>query len=142
MTAPSLARRSFVRTNAPPLPGLTCWNSRILKMVPSTSMWLPFLNWLVEIERISPFCRSFRRGGQIGATRRVAVGLAAREALGGRRPVRRGRRAFVAASGGRGGRRHDVRLRALDDRHDLAALALRHGELGECLVEIVHERVP
>jgi hypothetical protein len=28
---------------------LTCWNSRILKIVPSTSMWLPFLNWLVEI---------------------------------------------------------------------------------------------
>src|SRR5919198_3928129 len=49
ITAPSLARRSFVRTNAPPLPGLTCWNSRILKIVPSTSMWLPFLNWLVEI---------------------------------------------------------------------------------------------
>src|SRR5947209_9194735 len=51
ITAPSLARRSFVRTNAPPLPGLTCWNSRILKIVPSTSMWLPFLNWFVEIMR-------------------------------------------------------------------------------------------
>ena len=38
-----------MRTNAPPLPGLTCWNSRILKTVPSTSMWLPFLNWLVLI---------------------------------------------------------------------------------------------
>src|SRR5918998_280384 len=49
ITAPSLVRRSFVRTNAPPLPGLTCWNSRILKTVPSTSMWLPFLNWFVEI---------------------------------------------------------------------------------------------
>src|ERR1700742_3737340 len=49
MTAPSAARRSLVRTNAPPLPGLTCWNSRILKTVPSTSMWLPFLNWFVEI---------------------------------------------------------------------------------------------
>src|SRR5919198_1800659 len=49
ITAPSEARRSLVRTNAPPLPGLTCWNSRILKTVPSTSMWLPFLNWLVEI---------------------------------------------------------------------------------------------
>src|SRR5215208_1955902 len=50
MTAPSAARRSFVRTNAPPLPGLTCWNSRILKTVPSTSMWLPFLNWLVLMD--------------------------------------------------------------------------------------------
>ena len=49
ITAPSDERRSFVRTNAPPLPGFTCWNSRILKIVPSTSMWLPFLNWLVEI---------------------------------------------------------------------------------------------
>src|SRR3954469_6134243 len=51
MTAPSDARRSFVRTNAPPLPGLTCWNSTTLKTVPSTSMWLPFLNWFVEIMR-------------------------------------------------------------------------------------------
>src|SRR5919112_519825 len=49
ITAPSWARLSFVRTNAPPLPGLTCWNSTILKIVPSTSMWAPFLNWLVLI---------------------------------------------------------------------------------------------
>ena len=49
MTLPSDARRSFVRTNAPPLPGLTCWNSRTLKTVPSTSMWFPFLSWLVLI---------------------------------------------------------------------------------------------
>jgi hypothetical protein len=49
MTFPSEARRSFVRTNAPPLPGLTCWNSTTLKTVPSTSMWLPFLSWLVEM---------------------------------------------------------------------------------------------
>src|SRR3954467_5117685 len=53
MTLPSEARRSFVRTNAPPLPGLTCWNSTILKIVPSTSMWLPFLNWLVLIMGVS-----------------------------------------------------------------------------------------
>src|SRR5204862_527276 len=49
ITAPSEARRSLERTNAPPLPGLTCWNSRILKTVPSTSMWFPFLNWFVLI---------------------------------------------------------------------------------------------
>ena len=49
ITLPSLVRRSLVRTKAPPLPGLTCWNSMILKTVPSTSMWLPFLNWFVEI---------------------------------------------------------------------------------------------
>src|SRR5665213_2839840 len=53
-TAPSLVRRSLVRTNAPPLPGLTCWNSTILKTTPSTSMWLPFLNWLVEITIVEP----------------------------------------------------------------------------------------
>src|SRR5919202_1175644 len=51
MTLPSDARRSFVRTNAPPLPGLTCWNSTTLKTVPSTSMWMPFLNWFVLITR-------------------------------------------------------------------------------------------
>jgi hypothetical protein len=49
MTLPSDARRSRVRTNAPPLPGLTCWNSSTLKTVPSTSMWFPFLSWLVLI---------------------------------------------------------------------------------------------
>src|SRR3954465_11672738 len=52
ITAPSSARLSFVRTNAPPLPGFTCWNSTILKTVPSTSMWAPFLNWLVLIMRV------------------------------------------------------------------------------------------
>src|SRR3954452_17135763 len=49
ITAPSSARLSLVRTKAPPLPGFTCWNSTILKTVPSTSMWVPFLNWLVLI---------------------------------------------------------------------------------------------
>ena len=44
ITFPSLARRSLVRTKAPPLPGLTCWNSTILKIVPSTSMWFPLRN--------------------------------------------------------------------------------------------------
>src|SRR3954470_21251700 len=58
ITLPSAARRSFVRTNAPPLPGLTCWNSTILKIVPSTSMWLPFLNWLVEIMRLESLWRT------------------------------------------------------------------------------------
>src|SRR6476620_4403484 len=60
ITLPSDARRSFVRTNAPPLPGLTCWNSRTLKIVPSTSMWFPFLNWFVEI-MCAPECRQGRR---------------------------------------------------------------------------------
>src|ERR1700735_1570718 len=41
-------RRNFVRTKAPPLPGLTCWNSTIFQIFPSISMWLPLRNWLVE----------------------------------------------------------------------------------------------
>src|SRR6201996_9188248 len=41
-------RRNFVRTKAPPLPGLTCWNSTIFQILPSISMWLPLRNWLVE----------------------------------------------------------------------------------------------
>src|SRR3954468_13044276 len=49
ITLPSVVRLSLVRTNAGPLPGLTCWNSTILKIVPSTSMCVPFLNWLVLI---------------------------------------------------------------------------------------------
>ena len=49
ITEPSSCRRSLVRTKAPPLPGLTCWNSMIRKIFPSTSMWEPFLNWLVLI---------------------------------------------------------------------------------------------
>jgi hypothetical protein len=49
ITAPSAVRLSLVRTNAPPFPGFTCWNSTTLKTVPSTSMWMPFLNWLVLI---------------------------------------------------------------------------------------------
>src|SRR4051794_39840268 len=63
MTLPSVVRLSFVRTNAGPLPGLTCWNSTILKIVPSTSMWVPFLNWLVEIDLINPYCGICLIGG-------------------------------------------------------------------------------
>src|SRR5215217_7716661 len=46
-TAPLSRLLSFVRTNAPPLPGLTCWNSTIRQTPPSSSMCMPFLNWLV-----------------------------------------------------------------------------------------------
>ena len=53
-TDPSSILRSLVRTNAPPLPGLTCWNSTILKILPSISIWEPFLNWLVEITAANP----------------------------------------------------------------------------------------
>src|SRR5204863_1656201 len=72
ITLPSEARRSFVRTNAPPLPGLTCWNSRTLKIVPSTSMWFPFLNWLVEI-MCAPQCRRRRWAPMVRAVRLAFV---------------------------------------------------------------------
>src|SRR5215210_2892030 len=38
-----------VLTNAPPLPGLTCWKYRMVNRLPSTRMAEPFLNWLVDI---------------------------------------------------------------------------------------------
>src|SRR5438132_12625466 len=46
-TAPLSSPLSFVRTNAPPFPGLTCWNSTMRQTSPSSSMCIPFLNWLV-----------------------------------------------------------------------------------------------
>src|SRR6188508_1162372 len=46
-TAPDSSAFSLVRTNAPPLPGLTCWNSTMRQTPPSSSMCMPFLNWLV-----------------------------------------------------------------------------------------------
>ena len=47
-TAPVLRLRSFVRTNAPPLPGFTCWNSMTWNSVPSSSRVMPFFNSFVE----------------------------------------------------------------------------------------------
>jgi hypothetical protein len=46
-TAPESSALSFVRTKAPPLPGLTCWNSTMRQTPPSSSMCIPFRNWLV-----------------------------------------------------------------------------------------------
>src|ERR671937_1938446 len=46
-TAPESRLFSFVRTNAPPFPGFTCWNSTIRQTSPSSSMCMPFLNWFV-----------------------------------------------------------------------------------------------
>src|SRR6266700_769141 len=46
-TAPVSRPLSFVRTNAPPFPGLTCWNSTMRQTEPSSSMCIPFLNWFV-----------------------------------------------------------------------------------------------
>src|SRR5947209_6262034 len=46
-TAPESRPFSFVRTNAPPLPGFTCWKSTMRHGWPSSSMCMPFLNWFV-----------------------------------------------------------------------------------------------
>src|ERR1041384_2173804 len=47
-TAPVFRFRSFVRTNAPPLPGFTCWNSTTWNNVPSKSRVMPRFRSLVE----------------------------------------------------------------------------------------------
>src|ERR1043165_5496733 len=47
-TAPEPSDLSLVRTNAPPFPGFTCWNSTIRHVWPSSSMCIPLRNWLVE----------------------------------------------------------------------------------------------
>src|ERR1051326_3404173 len=47
-TPPASRLLSFVRTNAPPLPGFTCWNSTIRHTLPSSSMCMPFLKLLVS----------------------------------------------------------------------------------------------
>ena len=41
MTRPVLMSLSFVRTNAPPLPGFTCWKSTTLHTLPSISTVMP-----------------------------------------------------------------------------------------------------
>src|SRR3954462_6950510 len=79
ITAPSAARRSFVRTNAPPLPGLTCWNSMILKTVPSTSMWVPFLDWLVLSTSSEASPLDDAHGGPLGPGAPVGVEAGHRE---------------------------------------------------------------
>src|SRR5947199_2304710 len=48
ITAPVRTLRSFVRTNAPPLPGFTCWNSTTWNSVPSSSSVMPFLRSFVD----------------------------------------------------------------------------------------------
>src|SRR5439155_18114341 len=47
-TAPVFRFRSLVRTNAPPLPGFTCWNSTTWNRVPSRSRVIPRFRSLVE----------------------------------------------------------------------------------------------
>src|SRR3954452_14939022 len=99
MTLPSVVRLSLVRTNAGPLPGLTCWNSTILKIVPSTSMWVPFLNWFVLIirDQVSHARRRPRSAAarSAGPSHRVVLDVVDREA--GRLQVVERRAVAVAA---------------------------------------------
>ena len=64
-TAPVSRFLSFVRTNAPPLPGFTCWKSMIRHIAPRCSMCIPVLNWFVET--MSAMTR-----GRVAARRRGA----------------------------------------------------------------------
>src|SRR5579864_6398342 len=48
MTAPLRTFLSLVRTNAPPLPGLTCWNSTTVNSPSGRSRVMPFFRSLVE----------------------------------------------------------------------------------------------
>src|SRR6476659_11346675 len=54
-TEPLVSPFNFVRTNAPPLPGLTCWNSTMRQVWPSSSMCIPLRNWLVETTSATAF---------------------------------------------------------------------------------------
>ena len=53
-TAPLPSDFSLVRTNAPPLPGFTCWNSTIRHVWPSSSMCIPLRKSLVETGGTTP----------------------------------------------------------------------------------------
>src|SRR4051794_25080019 len=50
-TLPDITFLSVVRTNAPPLPGLTCWNSTTVQSWPSRLRTSPFLRSLVVATR-------------------------------------------------------------------------------------------
>src|SRR6478735_2638951 len=49
MTEPVRTFLSLVRTNAPPLPGFTCWNSTTWTRPSGRSSAMPFLRSLVEM---------------------------------------------------------------------------------------------
>src|SRR5512133_2421274 len=73
-TLPESTFLSVVRTNAPPLPGLTCWNSTTDQSWPSRSSTMPFFRSLVVATgcgspRLRVACGSedqevLRRGGE------------------------------------------------------------------------------
>src|SRR5499427_11095882 len=61
-TLPDSTFLSLVRTNAPPLPGLTCWKSTTLQSWPSRFSVMPFLRSLVVATCVSPGYRGRNSG--------------------------------------------------------------------------------
>src|SRR5436305_13526468 len=60
-TLPDSTFFSVVRTNAPPLPGLTCWNSTMAHSSPSRLRTRPFLrSFVVAMRGPHSFLRRFR----------------------------------------------------------------------------------
>src|SRR3954451_7078656 len=79
-TAPVRKFLSFVRTNAPPLPGFTCWNSTTVMRPSGRFSAMPFFRSLVEMligSALGPSGRAAR------ATLRCGLGCDS-----GRRPLR------------------------------------------------------
>src|SRR3954463_5788862 len=76
-TLPVFRLRSLVRTNAPPLPGFTCWNSTTWKRLPSSSRVMPFLRSLVEMAMSSRDLSEGACSAQDGILRGEGQGSAA-----------------------------------------------------------------
>ncbi len=115
-TVPSSILRSLVRTKAPPLPGLTCWNSMIRKIVPSISMCEPFLNWLVLITAANP--REAARAADFSGAQQRAAGPVANLLRSGNegdsRHRRLGCRGHAAAGSRCAGRRRSTRAQYVE----------------------------
>src|SRR5690349_1864350 len=62
-TLPDRTFLSLVRTNAPPLPGLTCWKSTTLQSWPSRFSVMPFLRSLVVATLVSLLVTGGRNSG-------------------------------------------------------------------------------
>src|SRR4051812_31539032 len=66
-TAPVRKFLSFVRTNAPPLPGFTCWNSTTVMRPSGRLRVMPFFNSFVEmLTEYSPLGSQHEVFGRVG----------------------------------------------------------------------------
>ena len=114
-TLPDSTFFSLVRTNAPPLPGLTCWNSTTVQSWPSRLSTMPFFRSLVVATSGCPSaCGGLRRGQECGqAAGRSRHGIAAHATGWGRTGRSRRDRHVVAHEGpaqrpGSAGTRHQT----------------------------------